>query len=186
MEASFVTSATRSQEYPDSPLPRIAFVGRSNVGKSSLINSLVGRKKLARTSSSPGRTRLINFFQVDSKWLFTDLPGYGYAKVSRAERQRWGPMIEQYLRSDEQLKLLILLVDARHEPSPLDKVMKEWLDEWDVPYVVVATKADKLSANKLQQSLKRIRETFNAQLVLPYSAHTGRGKKELWRIIQEV
>lgn len=186
MEASFVTSATQPREYPNRPLPRIAFVGRSNVGKSSLINSLVGRKKLARTSSSPGRTRLINFFLVDSKWLFVDLPGYGYAKVSRSERERWGPMVEEYLRGDQDLKLLILLVDARHKPSNLDQVMREWLEQYGIPHLIVATKADKLSANQLQKSLKRIRETFNADLVLPYSAHTGAGKKELWRIIQEV
>lgn len=161
-------------------------MGRSNVGKSSLINSLTGRKKLAKTSGAPGRTRLINFFLVDSKYVFVDLPGYGYAKVSRQEREQWGPMIEKYLTGDEILRQLLLLVDCRHAPSRLDRMMREWLQEHGIPYCVVATKADKLSSNQVRKSIRQIKETLNVERVFPYSAATGMGRKDLWRFIHEV
>ena len=185
MEASFLKSAARPEDSPRPELPSIAFAGRSNVGKSSLINSLVGRKKLAKTSNSPGRTRLINFFLVGSRWVFVDLPGFGYAKVSRQERSRWRPLVEGYLKGDRNLKCLLLLVDSRHEPSRLDQMMRQWLEEYRIPHAVVATKADKLSSNQIRKSIKRIQEILKVNIVIPYSAVTGRGRKELWRLIEE-
>ncbi|MFQ5930147.1 MAG: ribosome biogenesis GTP-binding protein YihA/YsxC [Acidobacteriota bacterium] len=185
MNVQFIKSATRKHEYPKTTLPKIAFAGRSNVGKSSLINNLVGKKRLARISATPGRTQVINFFNVDSRWIFVDLPGYGFAKVPARIRARWGPMIEEFLKEDESLKLTLMIVDARHEPTQLDLVMKEWLEQYRVPHQVVATKVDKLSSNQLQRSLDRIENIFNRG-VIPYSAATGMGKKELWRILERI
>ena len=185
MESSFLKSAARFEGCPRLNLPRIAFAGRSNVGKSSLINSLVGRRRLALTSSSPGRTRLINFFLVNSKWIFVDLPGYGYAKASKTEKARWGPMIEDYLKKDALLKRLLLLVDCRRDPSPLDDVMKDWLHDYDIPFQVVAMKADKLSKSRLQQSIRKLEAAFETDHIIPFSVRSGVGRKELWRTIQE-
>ncbi|MEE8348347.1 MAG: ribosome biogenesis GTP-binding protein YihA/YsxC [Acidobacteriota bacterium] len=185
MEVQFIKSATHKDDYPKLNLPRIAFAGRSNVGKSSLINSLLGRKRLARTSATPGRTQLINFFNVDTRWVFVDLPGYGFAKVPARIRDLWGPMIEEFLREEENLKLTVMIIDARREPTELDLMMQHWLDEFDVPFQIVATKADKLSANRLQESLKRIERGFGSSVV-PYSAATGIGKKELWRVLERI
>ena len=185
MVVHFLKSATQRGEYPKLKLPKIAFSGRSNVGKSSLINNLVGKKGLARTSSSPGRTQVINFFSVENRWVFVDLPGYGYAKAPKSVRVRWGHMVEEFLREDENLKLTVMMVDARREPTDLDRVMQEWLEQFSIPYQVVATKVDKLSSNKLQKSLNQIEDVFNCS-VLPYSAATGTGKKELWRILERI
>lgn len=185
MVVHFLKSATQKGEYPKLKLPKVAFSGRSNVGKSSLINSLVGKKGLARTSSSPGRTQVINFFNVEDRWIFVDLPGYGFAKAPKSIRVRWGDMVEEFLREDENLKLTVMMVDARREPTDLDLVMQEWLEQFSVPYQVVATKVDKLSSNKLQKSLNQIESVFNCS-VLPYSAATGMGKKELWRILERI
>ena len=185
MEVQFIKSATYKDEYPKLRLPRIAFAGRSNVGKSSLINSLLGKKGLARTSATPGRTQLINFFNVDDRWVFVDLPGYGFAKVPARIRDRWGPMIEEFLREEQGLKLTVMIVDARREPTELDRMMRQWLDEFDVSYQIVATKADKLSSNQLQGSLSRIEKGFSSSVV-PYSAATGIGKKDLWRILERI
>ncbi|MDA2933150.1 ribosome biogenesis GTP-binding protein YihA/YsxC [Acidobacteria bacterium AH-259-D05] len=185
MNVQFIKSATHKDEYPKLQLPTIAFSGRSNVGKSSLINSLLGRKRLARTSATPGRTQLINFFNVDHRWVFVDLPGYGFAKVPASIRDRWGPMIEEFLREEESLKLTVMIVDARREPTQLDLVMKKWLEELSISYQVVATKVDKLSSNQLRGSLNRIGKVFNCN-VIPYSAATGMGKKELWRVLERI
>ena len=140
---------------------------------------------MARISSTPGRTQLINFFNVDGRWVFVDLPGYGFAKVPARIRDRWGPMIEEFLKEKEHLELTVMIVDARREPTELDLMMKQWLDEFDVPYQIVATKADKLSANQLQGSLSRIEKGFSCRVV-PYSAATGIGKKELWRVLERI
>lgn len=186
METSFLGAATNKQQYPKSGLPAIAFAGRSNVGKSSLINSLVGRRKLARTSSSPGRTRAIHFYRIEDRWVFVDLPGYGYARAPKAVRAQWGPMIEEFLTSDHRLGLCILIVDARHQPATLDLVMRDYLIHYRVPFQVVATKCDKLSANARLQSVARAQQSLRVESVLPYSAATGVGKRELWQIIREV
>ena len=185
VEVQFIKSATHKGDYPKLRLPRIAFAGRSNVGKSSLINSLLGKKGLARTSATPGRTQLINFFNVDDRWVFVDLPGYGFAKVPARIRDRWGPMIEEFLREEEDLKLTVMIVDARREPTDLDRVMKQWLEEFDVFYQIVATKADKLSSNQLQGSLSRMKTGFKSSVV-PYSSATGLGKKDLWRVLERI
>ena len=185
MVVHFLKSATHKGDYPKLKLPKIAFSGRSNVGKSSLINNLVGSKGLAWTSATPGRTQVINFFNVNDRWIFADLPGYGFAKVPANIQVRWGLMIEEFLREDENLKLTVMIVDARHEPTELDQVMKQWLDEFSIPHQLVATKVDKLSSNQLEKSLDRIKKVFNCG-VIPYSSATGMGKKDLWRILERI
>jgi len=156
------------------------FMGRSNVGKSSLINSLLGVKGLARTSSTPGRTQSINFFLINDEFYFVDLPGYGYAKASKENRRTWGQLIEKYLAEREQLMLSILIVDARHEPSPLDLQMKSWLQHSGIPYLVVTTKVDKLSANERRKSRQRAEQILETERVIPYSSLTGEGAKQVW------
>lgn len=186
MEVEFLRTATCRREYPRVALPTIAFAGRSNVGKSSLINSLVGRKGLARISSQPGRTQALNFFKVDGRWLFVDLPGYGFARVPRRVRDRWGPMIEEFLQTEEWLKLGVVIIDSRHEPSQLDVVMVDYLRQCRIPIQVVATKIDKLSSHRRRQALELARRQLNEPSIIPYSSATGDGKKQLWRIIREV
>ena len=182
----FLKSATRKDQYPKSPLPKISFAGRSNVGKSSLLNCLVGRKNLARTSSTPGRTQVINFFNIEDEFIFVDLPGYGYAKVPERIRAQWAPMIEELLAGDEQLELAVVIVDSRHQPSRLDLWMVEWLAQHQIPTQVVATKIDKVSKSKRSKALTVIKETLGVDSVLSFSAVTGEGKKQLWKVIQSV
>ena len=158
-------------------------MGRSNVGKSSLINSLLGVKGLARTSSTPGRTQLINFFLINEAFYFVDLPGYGYARVPTEIKQEWGPMIEKYLATRKNLVLSIIIVDSRHNPSKLDLMMKEWLEARQQPFLIVATKADKLSSNQLNKQMKQMEAQLGAGRVIPYSAVTRRGAERVWRDI---
>ncbi len=183
VSAEFVKSATAPEHYPRDNRPEIAFMGRSNVGKSSLINSLLGVRGLARTSSTPGRTQLINFFLINQSFYFVDLPGYGYARVPTEIRQSWGPMIENYLASRKNLVLSIAITDSRHHPSKLDLVMKEWLETQQQPFIVVATKADKLSNNQLREAIKRAEGVMGKGKVIPYSAVTRRGAEQIWRAI---
>ena len=183
ISAEFIKSAFDRSHWLSDPRPEIAFLGRSNVGKSSLINSLLTRRGLARTSSSPGRTQSINFFLINDAFYFADLPGYGYAKVSKAMRADWGKMAEDYLRDREQLVLCVHLVDSRHEPTALDKQLNEWLVVNERPFVVAATKTDKLSANELSKSLKTIRKTFDGAEIVAFSAESGRGRDDLWEVI---
>jgi GTP-binding protein len=180
ISADFVKSAFERSHWVDDGKPQIAFVGRSNVGKSSLINSLLLRKSLARTSNTPGRTQSINFFSINEVMYFADLPGYGYAKVSKTMRSDWGKMAEEYLERFTSLALCVQLIDARHKPTTLDIQLNEWLEHYDKPHIVAATKADKLSANDLRKSLNVIQQTFERTRVIPYSSHTGRGRDELW------
>ena len=178
--AKFVASAATVASIPRPSLPEIAFMGRSNVGKSSLLNSLLNVKGLARTSSTPGRTQALNFFDINGEMFFVDLPGYGYAKVSKAERAHWGKLIEKYLAQRETLVLCILIVDARHEPSPLDLQMKSWLEHFGLSFLVVTTKIDKLSANERRASLTRAQKVLATDNIIPYSAVTREGVKQLW------
>lgn len=170
---------------PDSPLPEVAFAGRSNVGKSSLLNSLVRRKSFARVSRTPGRTREINFFRVNNGFVLVDLPGYGYARISREKKSEWRPMIESYLRRTIQLRGIVLLLDIRREPSDDDRAMLDFLAEVEVPTIVALTKTDKLSKTMAQQRVAEISRALALEpdQVIPFSAHTGEGRAELLEAI---
>lgn len=182
--ANFVKSATSPEHYPRDGRPEIAFMGRSNVGKSSLINSLLGVKGLARTSSTPGRTQLINFFLINDAFYFVDLPGYGYARVPTDVKKHWGPMVEKYLATRPNLMLSILITDSRHEPTQLDLLMREWLEARGKPFIIVATKADKLSSNQLRANLSRGSAVFGKEKeIIAYSAVTRRGADRIWKTI---
>jgi GTP-binding protein len=178
--ARFVKSATSPEHYPRDGRPEVAFIGRSNVGKSSLINSLLGVKGLARTSSTPGRTQLINFFLINDAFYFVDLPGYGYARVPTEVKREWGPMVEKYLASRSNLVLCVLITDARHKPTDLDLQMIEWLRAKAKPFIIAATKADKLGGNQLKASLTRASEASDSDDIIAYSAVTRRGADRIW------
>ena len=181
--SDFVISAVKKEQYPITGLPEIAFVGRSNVGKSSIINALTNRKKLARVSQTPGKTRLINFFIINGdEFYLVDLPGYGYAKVSKTEKASWGKTIETYLNGRQELKRVVLLVDSRHKPTADDIQMHEWIKFYGYDEVVIATKSDKLSNNELRKSEKVIRETLNLgkeDKLYFFSSLNKKGKDEL-------
>ncbi|WP_297629840.1 ribosome biogenesis GTP-binding protein YihA/YsxC [uncultured Clostridium sp.] len=162
-QSEFIISAVKKPQYPIDERVEIAFVGRSNVGKSSIINALTNRKKLAKVSQTPGKTKLINFFLINNDFYLVDLPGYGYAKVSKAEKESWGQTIEDYLAGREELKRVVLLVDSRHKPTGDDIMMHEWILHYGYDVVVVATKSDKLSNNELRKSEKIIRETLKLE-----------------------
>ena len=181
--AEFVKSAFSRAHWTTDGLPEIAFLGRSNVGKSSLINSLLQRKGLARTSNTPGRTQSINYFLINERFYFVDLPGYGYARVSKQTRQDWGKMAGEYLEKRSELVLLIHLVDSRHLPTELDRQLHDWLIFNQKNHLVVATKSDKLSANKLGKSLQEIEKTLPGSGILAYSAVSGKGRDALWQKI---
>jgi GTP-binding protein len=183
--AEFIKSAFAETDWPREPYPEVAFLGRSNVGKSSLINSLVGVRGLARTSGTPGRTQALNFFLINKRFRFVDLPGYGYARVPRNIRASWGEMASNYLAKRPELVLSIQIVDSRHEPTTLDLQLNEWLVANAKPRVVVATKSDKLSQTELRKSLERVRRTMDAERVIAYSATRGLGRDEVWRTIAE-
>jgi GTP-binding protein len=183
--ATFVKSAFEKSHWVADIKPEIAFLGRSNVGKSSLLNSLLKVKGLARTSNTPGRTQSINFFLINEAYYFADLPGYGYAKVSKAMRQEWGTMAVEYLAERPQLVLSIQLVDSRHTPSELDMQLQDWLVFHQKPRLVVATKSDKLSKNELSKNLQVIQKAMPLSKVLAYSSSKGQGRDEVWREIVE-
>lgn len=185
--AEFIKSATAPSHFPPPSFPEIAFAGRSNVGKSTLINTLTNRKKLAATSSTPGKTRLINFFILNRKLYLVDLPGYGFARVSLGVRKEWGPMVETYLSNRPNLRLVIVLLDSRRTPSEGDLQLIKWLKATGNDYVTVVTKSDKLSRNELQKQASVIRKTLGAEgrELIFFSAKTGDGKDALWREIQK-
>ncbi len=168
--------------------PEFAFAGRSNVGKSSLINALLNRKALARTSSQPGKTQTINFYHINDEFYFVDLPGYGYAKVSKEIQEKWGRMIERYLTMSKQLLLVFLLVDIRHEPSENDKAMYEWISESGFRPVIIATKLDKIKRSQKDKQLKLIRQSLGLDadtVLIPFSAETKQGCEEIWQLMEE-
>jgi GTP-binding protein len=186
---SITISAVSPAQYPGDGKSEIAFVGRSNVGKSSLINKLVNRKSLARISSKPGKTSTINFYNVEDKIYFVDLPGYGYAKVSKVEKQKWAKMIEEYLSTRNELVQVILLVDSRHAPTEDDKIMLNWIKEFGYNAVIAATKWDKLSNKEKQENLENIKKELQLteqDTIVAFSAQTGQGKEELWEVIDSL
>src|SRR6267378_6867134 len=180
----FIKSGFQESDWPNGALPEIAFMGRSNVGKSSLINSLLAVRGLARTSSTPGRTQSLNFFLINGRFRFVDLPGFGYARVPKAIKSSWGEMVSSYLAKREQLVLSIQIVDSRHEPTKLDLQLHDWLECQAQPRLIVDTKSDKLSNNELRKSIKNAQQAFKKDRVVPYSAKTGRGRDDVWRQIE--
>lgn len=187
-DVQFVISAVRPEQYPEDGLPEIALAGRSNVGKSSLINTMIMRKNLARTSSQPGKTQQLNYYRVNDMVYLVDFPGYGYAKVSKVQREKFGVMIETYLRERKLLKLQLLVVDIRHAPSKDDCLMYDWLKHYDIPTCVVATKADKVPRAKWPKHMKLVRETLGMDArdtMVLFSSESGLGRDELWQIITE-
>ena len=182
--AEFLKSSFQATDWPLGALPEIAFMGRSNVGKSSLINSLLAVRGLARTSSTPGRTQSLNFVLINERFRFGDLPGFGYAQVPKAIKSSWGEMVTGYLAKRPQLVLSIHIVDSRHEPTKLDLQLHDWFELQAKPRLIVATKSDKLSKNELKQSVERAERAFAEQQVTAYSARTGKGREEVWRAIE--
>lgn len=185
----FVKSATQPTHYPEGNVPEVAFVGRSNVGKSSLLNTLVNRKNIAKTSSTPGKTRLINFYLINDRLSFVDLPGYGFAKVSQSVKREWGPMIETYLKERQNLRLVVVILDMRRDPSEDDLSLVDWLFSSNRPILFILTKADKLSKNQAFVRVRKIRESLGADNnveMIPFSAKTGVGKETIWRKLIEL
>ncbi|HJC23744.1 MAG TPA: ribosome biogenesis GTP-binding protein YihA/YsxC [Candidatus Eisenbergiella merdavium] len=175
-----------TSSFPENTLPEIAFAGKSNVGKSSLINAIMNRKSLARTSSQPGKTQTINFYNVNDAFYLVDLPGYGYAKVNEEVKAKWGKMVERYLRQSKQLRAVFLLIDIRHEPSANDRQMYDWIISQGYHPIIIATKLDKLKRSQVPSALKTVREGLKAEkgtLILPFSALTKQGREEIYEVI---
>ena len=174
---------------PDNAFIEIAFAGKSNVGKSSLINALMNRKSLARTSAQPGKTQTINYYNINNEIYFVDLPGYGYAKVTRETQEKWGLMIERYLQSSKQLKAVFLLIDIRHDPSENDRAMYQWILHNGYNPIIIATKLDKINRSQVQKHVKMLKEGLNVEkgtLILPFSATTKQGKEEIYETIRQI
>ncbi len=188
-QAEFRLSAVKPQSFVRDGRPQVTFAGRSNVGKSSVINRLLNRKNFARVGATPGKTSQINYFLIDKKIYFTDLPGYGYAKVSQAEKDRWGKLMEAYFAEEGLITLGVLIVDARHKPTADDVTMREWFRGADCPLIVVANKLDKLKKSEVEPNLAVIRQTLDlgdADLLIPFSAEKGMGKTELLSAISQL
>ena len=184
---SLAAVGVKMSQYPDDGKPEVAFAGKSNVGKSTLINGMIGRRALARTSSQPGKTRTINFYDVENQLYIVDLPGYGYAKAPKSEIEKWGKMIEDYLYKREALKAIVLLVDIRHEPGENDRLMYNWLKHYDYDIIVAATKKDKLKRSQVDKQISVIRKTFqmnSEDILVPFSGETKDGVEELWDILE--
>ena len=175
-----------TSKVPDTAYAEVAFAGKSNVGKSSLINALMNRKALARTSAQPGKTQTINFYNINDAMYLVDLPGYGYAKASEEVKAKWGKMIENYLHTSKQLKAVFLLIDIRHDPSANDRMMYEWMVYQGFAPIIKATKLDKIKRSQIQKNVKAIREGLNVQpgtTIIPFSAETKQGRDEIWKLI---
>ena len=188
-EVSLETVCGITSKIPDNQLPEIAFAGKSNVGKSSLINALMNRKSLARTSSQPGKTQTINFYNINDAMYLVDLPGYGYAKVAESEKQKWGRMSENYLHTSKQLKAVFLLIDIRHTPGTNDKTMYDWIVYQGYQPIIIATKLDKLKRSQVQKALKEVRVGLGLKtddVVIPFSAQTKQGRDEIWALMDEL
>ncbi|KRN56253.1 ribosome biogenesis GTP-binding protein YsxC [Carnobacterium divergens DSM 20623] len=187
-KADIVISAVSPAQYPSTGLPEIALAGRSNVGKSSFINRMINRKGLARTSGKPGKTQTLNFYIIEEQFYFVDVPGYGYAKVSKTERAKWGQMLETYLTQRDTLKAVLSVVDLRHAPSSEDVQMYEFLKYYELPVIVVATKADKIPRGKWNKHIKIVKDTLNFDEndeFIMFSSETGEGKEEAWNVIEK-
>jgi GTP-binding protein len=186
--AEFVTSATKPSQYPPEGLPEIAFAGRSNVGKSSLINVLVNRKRLVKTSSTPGRTQLVNFFDINDYFTFVDLPGYGYAKVPASVRKKWGPMIETYLSGRNTLKGVVVILDIRRTPREEEHNLIAWLEHYTIASILVLTKADKLSKTKLTKQRAAVARSLalDASDLILFSAKSRKGREDVWQAIERL
>ncbi|WP_394856085.1 ribosome biogenesis GTP-binding protein YihA/YsxC [Staphylococcus borealis] len=181
-----IISAVQEAQYPDTGLSEVALSGRSNVGKSSFINSMIGRKNMARTSQQPGKTQTLNFFNIDDQLIFVDVPGYGYAKVSKSQREKFGKMIEEYLTKRESLKLVIQLVDLRHNPTEDDILMYNYLKHFDIPTLVICTKEDKIAKGKVQKHIKNIKEKLDLDpddTIISYSSIQNTKQQQIWDLI---
>ena len=185
----FLISAAAPKDFPANRLPEIAFAGKSNVGKSSMINALMNRKSLARTSAQPGKTQTINFYNINDELYFVDLPGYGYAKVSQQEKEKWGKMIEKYLHRSKVLQAVFLLVDIRHEPSANDRQMYEWILANGYHPIVIATKLDKINRSQIAKQVKLVKQGLGVDkdtIVIPFSAETKQGREEIYALIDQL
>lgn len=183
-----IMSAVKPEQYPEEGYPEFALAGRSNVGKSTFINRMINRKSLARTSSKPGKTQTLNFYKIEEQLFFVDVPGYGYAKVSKREREAWGQMIEQYLTQREELKAVLLIVDIRHSPTEDDRLMYDFLVHYNIPAIVIATKADKISKGKLNKHVNIVKEQLDMRSsdpLIPFSSVLGMGKERAWKEIEK-
>lgn len=185
--AEFTISAVEPKQYPGENLPEIALAGRSNVGKSSFINKMINRKALARTSSKPGKTQTLNYYFINNFFYFVDVPGYGYAKVSKTEREAWGKMMETYFSQREPLRATILVVDIRHKPSNDDVMMYDFLKHYQIPVIIIATKLDKIKKGQVSKQVKLVKQTLGVEAgdhVIPFSSETAQGKDTAWQVIQ--
>lgn len=188
-KVSLETVCGITSKLPENALPEIGFAGKSNVGKSSLINALMNRKSLARTSATPGKTQTINFYNINEEMYLVDLPGYGYAKVSEQEKVQWGKMIERYLNTSKQLRAVFLLIDIRHDPSANDKMMYNWIVEQGFHPIIIATKLDKIKRSQIQKQVKAIKTGLNllpGTIVIPFSAETKQGRDEIWELMDKI
>ncbi|MDO5557701.1 MAG: ribosome biogenesis GTP-binding protein YihA/YsxC [Clostridia bacterium] len=186
--AEFRISAVSPKQYPDTNLPEVVLVGKSNVGKSSFINTMINRKKLARTSSEPGKTRLINFYDIDSKFYFVDLPGYGYSKMSKTEQSKVGTFIEQYLVSSKNIQLIIFLIDIRHNPTTNDKIMYDYIIKSELPCIIIANKADKIAITKVDKAVKDLQSALNPLkdlTFIPFSSERKIYTEDAWSEIEK-
>ncbi|ANZ33183.1 ribosome biogenesis GTP-binding protein YihA/YsxC [Staphylococcus carnosus] len=180
-------SAVKPEQYPETGLEEVALAGRSNVGKSTFINSMIGRKNMARTSQQPGKTQTLNFYNIDDQMIFVDVPGYGYAKVSKKQREQFGKMIEKYITQREQLKVVVQLIDIRHNPTEDDVLMYDFLKYYDLPVLIIATKEDKIAKGKVQKHLKNIKDKLELEeedTIISYSSVTNKNQQVIWDAIE--